>query len=558
MSYFNHAFTKCFLGTGGSRVENPGDATPTFPGGDPNEVVVGVESITNPHSDRGFITTSGSPSVELSNIGPGYFGFYTKDAYLSVAEGDLNPGECCPLVLAAASLKANDLQGPFHGGYKESNKSKYINPKLISKYYKVEDCIAQQNIVHVGDTNYTGTAPGAPESFNNLSATATAYTPTTTFTNVSTTASAAGTGLTVDVVVDAAGTIVSIASITNNNNGSGYVFGETITILGTALGGATPAEDVTFDVLTVAIAGNADCIIPFYCDETYYLRLEVKGSPALRFANHNMYQTLQADGGCCDGPVPTEVDGTLIMIQWAKAIVENPFFVNFIQPVVFDEAGLPWFQNAATAVSYGSVPTQIWANYVSPGHVPGFGAGLRLLGAYVDTTFTNCSFAITDYYEKEPIRILASLVDYTGDPCVFEGLCVIEECPPLQGMGFGEQVVRDLLLSESYLQNFFSTDKRIQEITQGDQILDSVVRGALYTRYYIQHTVPRFNNASSVFDNDQYLLDIILPGGAPAGPYGSVGFEDFMTTWLTNCGDDCTTLVVNGCTPCTPVPVPIV
>jgi hypothetical protein len=544
MSYFNHAFSKCFLGTGATRA--------------------GAPSITNPATVEGFIATTGVATVVLSeaNLGPGYFGFFNKDTYLSVIETDLSASVCCPLVLASASLKTNDLQGPFHGGYKESNKSKYINPKLITQYYRVDQCTPQQNIVHVGDTNYTGTAAGAAEQLDQgtITQTATAYTPSTTFSGVATTGGT-GTGLLVDVVVDSLGTITAI---TTNTGGSGYTIGDTLVIDGTLLGGLI-GEPAGIDVLTVATAGNSDCIIPFYCDETYYLRLEVKGSPALRFANHNLYQTLQADGGCCTGAAPTEVDGTLIMIQWAKAIVENPYFIDFIQPVVFDELGNPWFQDAATAVSYGSVPTQIWDNYVSSGHVAGAGAGLRLLGAYVDTTFSNCSFAITDHYEKEPIRILASLVDYNGDPCVFEGLCVIEECPPLQGMGFGEQVVRDLLLSESYLQNFFATDKRIQEITQGDQILDSITRNQLYTRYYIQHTVPRFNNPSGTFDNDQYLLEIfandVLKGGAaaaPATPPNAGSFEEFMNTWLGDCGNECTTLVVNECTPCVPVAVPIV
>ena len=328
-------------------------------------------------------------------------------------------------------------------------------------------------------------------------------------------------------------------------------------------------NDVTLDVLSIAEAGNSSCSIPFYCDETYYLRLEVKGSPALRFANHNLYQTLQADGGCCDGPVPSLVDSTLIYIQWAKAIVENPYFIDFIQPVVFDELGNPWFQDAATAVSYNSVATQIWDNYVSNGHIAGASGGMRLLGAYVDTKFSNCTFEVTDHFEKEPIKILASLVDYTGDPCVFEGVCVIEECPALQGMGFGETVARDLIMSESYLQNFFaSNDLRIREITQGNNILDSVNRDILYTRYYIQHSVPRFNNPSGVFDNDQYLLEVIatdvLKGGAAAGtnenpvPPNAGSFESFMDTWLTNCGNECTSLVIRNCTPCVPVLVPVV
>jgi hypothetical protein len=536
MSYFNHAFQKCFLGTGLTR-----NAT-----GDPGTINPGAETPDNPYSVGGFLTTSGSPTSALAATGPGYFGFYGKDTYTLVAEGDLTPDECCPLVLAAASLKANDKQGPFHGGYQESNKSKYINPKLITQYYRVNDCIAQHEQLDQGT----------------ITQTATAYTPSTTFSAVATTGGT-GTGLLVDVVVDALGTITAI---TTNLGGSGYLPGgvDTVTISGVALGSVNPdpTDNVTIEILTTATVGNADCIIPFYCDETYYLRLEVKGSPALRFANHNLYQTLQADGGCCDGPVPTEVDGTLIMIQWAQGIVENPFFAQFIQPIVFDEAGNPWFADAATAVAYGSVPTQIWANYVSPGHTPGAGAGIRLLGAYVDTTFGNCTFMVTDHFEKEPIRILASLVDYTGDPCVFEGLCVIEECPALQGMGFGEQVARDLIMSESYLQNFFATDLRVREITQGTDILDSVTRANLYTRYMIQHTVPRFNNPSGTFDNDQYLLDIIVPGADRTNPllpiWGNAAFESFMSTWLGNCGNDCTSLVIQGCEPCVPVAVPIV
>lgn len=527
MSYFNHAFEKCFLGTGVTR----------------DNASVGAETPNNPWSDDGFITTSGSPTLALASTGPGYFGFYGKDTYTLVAEADLSANECCPLVLAAASLKANDKQGPFHGGYQESNKSKYINPKLISQYYRVDQCTPQQNIIHIGNTNYTGTTVDGVASFDvGTLVGGTGYTDPGA-TAVATTGGT-GTGLTVDYITDGAGVITSI---TINTPGSGYTVGDVITVTG---GGA----DATIEVLAVdgAVVTDPSCAIPFYCDETYYLRLEVKGSPALRFANHNLYQTLQADGGCCDGPVPTEVDSTLIYIQWAKAIVENPFFIDFIQPIVFDELGNPWFQDAATAISYGSVGTQIWDNYVSTGHIAGASGGMRLLGAYVDTTFNNCTFEVTDHYEKEPIRILASLVDYTGDPCVFEGVCVIEECPALQGMGFGEQVARDLIMSEKYLQNFFaSNDLRIREITQGTNILDSVNRAALYTRYYIQHSVPRFNNPSGTFDNDQYMLEVITQ--AP-----NTAFEDFMDAWLGNCGNDCVTRVDRGCEPCVPTPVPVV
>jgi hypothetical protein len=218
-------------------------------------------------------------------------------------------------------------------------------------------------------------------------------------------------------------------------------------------------------------------------------------------------------------------------------------------PIVYDEAGTAWFPPNSTVDPQGNAitPAQWWSAYVSPGHTANACAGLRLFGAYVETKFGNCSFQLTDFFEKEPVLIYASLVDYNGDPCVFEGLCVYQECRGLQGMGFGEQVVRDLILSESYLQNFFATDIRIREITQGDQILNSVNRNALYTRYFILHNVPRLNNPTGVFDNDQYMLEIISTGRNAA-------LETFLTTWLGNCAN-CVTLDVYDCTPCNVVPI---
>jgi hypothetical protein len=61
----------------------------------------------------------------------------------------------------------------------------------------------------------------------------------------------------------------------------------------------------------------------------------------------------------------------------------------------------------------------------------------------------------------------------------------------------------------------------------------------LYTRYFIQHNVPRFNNPTSTFDNDQYLLEVITCGQQTV-------FEDFVNDWLGTCSQ-CTGLEVEGC-----------
>lgn len=462
MAYFNHAFRKVFLGTSTNPQLNP-------------NLNVGGGFVTNavaPIATSVLNTTNAT--LLFDNYGPGTFGFFDPNTWQSVdATFFAGAQPCCPLILASASLLANDKIGPFHGGYQETNKSKMINPKYLQRAYKVETCVPQQSVISIGNTPTTSPG-GLPDS--------------------------------------------------------GFQGGTT----------------------------NADCCKEFLCDETYYLRIDIKGSPALRFLNHNSYQTVYAYTGCCTGPVPTPVDSTLVMIAWAEMIIANAYLNQLALPVVYDETGVSWFAPGTTVdpITGAPIPAgQTWDNYVSPGHGAGLCAGLRLFGAYLETKFGNCSFQITDFFEKEPVRLYASLVDYNGDPCVFENLCVYNDCLGVQGMGFGEQVVRDLILSESYLQNFFATDIRIREITQGDQILNSVNRNALYTRYFLLHSVPRFNNPTGTFDNDRYMLEIIVSEANPLVPVGNPALEAFLSAWFTAC-PNCVTLEVESCTRCTIVPNP--
>jgi hypothetical protein len=313
--------------------------------------------------------------------------------------------------------------------------------------------------------------------------------------------------------------------------------------------------------------GDTACEREFLCDETYSLRIDVKGSPALRFLNHNAYLTVEAYTGCCPAGAiaPTPVDSTLVMIQWAQAIVgqELPNTIvdsartvisPFVLPVVTAENNSLWYKPGT--VTAGLVPPAgytiggTWDNYVSPGHTVGQYAGITLIGAYVGTDFNDCTFQTSDFFEKEPVKLYASLVDYNGAPCEFEGLCVVTECEGLQPMGLGESVLRDVILSERYRQNFFATDFRIREVTQGNQLLNVIDRNSFYTRYYLQHSVPRFNNPTSTFDNDQYLLEIITDGQ-------DVTFEDFVADWTANCGTCVELEVIDAITACDPiVPIP--
>lgn len=539
MAYFNHAFTKMFVGTqvtGGGAGQNPN---------------------TNLHN--GFVIVAGIQTVQLANIvgsansiyGPGSYGFFDPTTHLSQTTSTITG--CCPLILASASLLSKDKIGPFHGGYQESNKSKMINPKYIQQVYKVTPCTPQQAVVSIGTT--PGTNGTTVVTVNTLTTGSETYV-NGTYTNV---ALNGGAGHGALATVTVAGNAVTVVTVTNG--GTGYLVSDVLTIESQpipTLGAITilvAGTHTTVDVATLTTATG--CCPLFLCGETYYLRIDIKGSPALRFLNHNAYQNVAAYTGCCSGPVPTAVDPSTVFITWAEAIILNPYITPFIMPVVFDYTGVAWYAPGTTVTLDGTstpvTPAQWWTNYPASTQALAWTtstspscAGMRLYGAYVDTKFGNCSFQITDFFEKEPIKVLVSEVDLTGDPCTFAGICVIQECIGVQGMGFGEQVVRDLILAESYLQNFFHTDIRIREITQGDQILNSINRNFLYTRYFILHSVPRFNNPTGVFDNDRYMLEIISTGTNSA-------LETFLSTWLAACVN-CVSLVTDSCTQCVIIP----
>jgi hypothetical protein len=399
MAYFNHAFQKVFVGTENFNTSKTGKL--------------------------------GSPGNILSG---GEIGFVDPKSWDLVAEA---PTNCCPLVLAAGSIYQNDKIGPFHGGYQESNKSKVINPKYVSQFYRVLPCQPQNEVVHIGNTEFIG---------------------------------------------------------------------------------------------------QLGCCKKYFCGETYTLRVDIKGSPALRLLDHNSYIIASAYGGCCpEGSIaPVEIDPTIIFIQWAEAIVRYPVISPFLSVAVIDQEGTPWYAPGTDAAFLALFEANTWDNYVSPGYdEENCLAGIQLVGAYVDTKFQNCTFQLTDFYEVEPVRIYASEVDLNGDPCLFNGTCVNKICEGRQAMGLGESVARDVILSEQYRQNFFHSDLRIREITQGASVFNYIDRNSLYVRYYILHNVPRFNNPTSTFDNDQYLLEIITSE--------SVGTDllEFVEAWLGNCNSGC-------------------
>lgn len=252
----------------------------------------------------------------------------------------------------------------------------------------------------------------------------------------------------------------------------------------------------TQSILTVEAEG--DC---FACGIERYLRIDVKGSPALRFLGRNSYFVADWTEKCCVGG-QTSVDPHTVLSTWADQINGDPLVSPFVQAVVqmWDSQNSQWTSAAGhvtTTSNHGKFR-------------------IVLTGAYVGTTFGDCSFAPTDHYEKEPVILLASELDETGDACNVACTTITETSRGKQGNGFGETVLREFILSNRYAQDDFQTDPRMREILD-DIALVGVNRASQYEAYNILHSIPRSYNPSGMHNSDQYLLTVYVPQGSPAG-----------------------------------------
>jgi len=285
----------------------------------------------------------------------------------------------------------------------------------------------------------------------------------------------------------------------------------------------------------------------FECGKTYRLRIDLKGSPTLRFLSHNLYRTMDAFSGCCTDDCSATctgapVDAACVLLKWKDQINQNPLVSQFVQAQVYIQGQGPVevFSQADTDAGVGN-GTYV-CDTVNPASVI---AGLKLTIAYEDTKFGACTFTPTDHYELQPLKIFTSVLDETGEPCAIKpigntstGELVTEITAPRQAQGRGDSVVRDLILSGRYRQEAFPDSSRVESLRMREiegnpgvlGMLDVNQRTALFDSINILHNVPRLNNPTGTFDNDQYLLTIYVPAGtdvsAFVNPGGAAGLLD--------------------------------
>jgi len=259
------------------------------------------------------------------------------------------------------------------------------------------------------------------------------------------------------------------------------------------------------------------------CGSALFLRLDVKGSPALRFLNRNAYAVGDSGGVCCEddgNPNTIEyIDPALALASAAQMLLEDPIVAPFVAEKNAATTGGITVTTASGDQSYTIAQVISGSGYTPTAIADIVSVKLCLVGAYVDTKFGNCSFDTRDFYGKEPVTLIASFLDESGDPCSDCG--TTESTPGQMGSTYGDTVLREILMTENYMQSPFNQGNRdsarIREIEGSDRILASVQRfdaagdAVMYKAWYILHSVPRFNNPTGVFDNDQYLYKVYVP-----------------------------------------------
>jgi hypothetical protein len=396
----------------------------------------------------------------------GQIGFFDAKSYQVVS------AQAAPFILAQGSYFAADKIGPVHGGYKESVKSKVINPKYISRLIKVTSDAAQNQIVSVdpsaatiySDNTYrlrldVKGSPALRFVSRNLYDTLDGFSGCDTV---------AGTTNTVDQNV--------VLLKWKDQINESLLLKEFVVAKVWNMTTASVAIDPTAASATIAVA-NADAALFQVGEKVVHASL----------AGASYVVSIGAADSASSG------NANIVLSKAAVASTNG------------------------NAKIYSQIATDTYTVITVANDIAALDSHIEITAAYVETKFGACTFTPTDKYDLEPLFIYTSFVEESGDPCATNLFASAELQAPKQASGLGETVLRELILDGRYLQNAYPDSSRVDSLRmreiEADPALNTVTKSALYDQVLILHNVPRFNNPSSTFDNDQYLIVVHVPTG---------------------------------------------
>lgn len=465
-----------------------------------------------------------------NSLTAGQVGFFSPDGVAVQA------ASAKPFIIAQGSYFNSDKISPALGGYKESVKTKMINPKYVSRVIKVTAKQARQMVVQVPvtcglacDSTYrlrvdVKGSPALRFLSHNMYRTLDSYTgccstvdptlqkdPVPTLLNW---ADQINLSLIFNTMVqarvfklsyNATGSTTSASITTTSAVLSNVNF---TTANGVAIGQKIVGLNIPANSFVTAFTSGTSVTITYPSQQTAPV-IGTIATLGIKFYN-DLYS------GAVDTPqlgAATVIPGTGTQTGVGGSAVVSAGIATNATILAAGSNGAALYSGAADAASFT------------------VDAHIELSAAYIETKFGICTFTPTDYYDLEPLLIYTSLTDESGDPCAVNCFTTSNSATgantsandatiiqlPIQASGIGETVLRDIILSDRYLQLAYPDSSRVEslrmrEIEQNPG-LANVSRTSLYDQVMILHSVPRFNNPSGMFDNDQYLLVFHVPTG---------------------------------------------
>tara|TARA_R100000152_G_C6772801_1_gene199875 strand:- start:853 stop:2235 length:1383 start_codon:yes stop_codon:yes gene_type:complete len=330
--------------------------------------------------------------------------------------------------------------------------------------------------------------------------------------------------------------------------------------------GAQQAVAGVNQIAILKIEGAADSKSCFECGTDPMLRIDIKGADALRMLNHNAYRNIDIGGLCnCCNSAGTFLDPIKVANEWAKKIAADPI-LSKMMTVTFEattNAGGLWTNYPITVANNTATST-----YDSEACLGTWTADnqarITFTMAVVDTQFGVCSFDTRDWTNTEPLLLNVEVLDESGKACA---TCKITEklfnvdgdidngapttngniyfitdgtagtTVPVHEVGNGTYALNDLLMTQNYMQSPYNQgnrdSSRFRTIEGSDLVLNNFPTNAQYHKLTLQHTVPRYNNPSGVFDNDQYRYTVYTEGGTNAN---AVTLKEYFVRMRTHAG----------------------
>ena len=472
-------------------------------------------------------TLSSGSSAALT---AGQIGFFSPDCVAVQA------ASAKPFIIAQGSYFNSDKISPALGGYKESVKTKMINPKYVSRVIKVTAKQARQMVVQVPvtcglacDSTYrlrvdVKGSPALRFLDHNMYRTLDSYTgccstvdPTLQKDPVPTLLNWAD-QINLSLIFN---TMVQARVFKLSYNATGSTTSASITTTSAVLSNVnfTTANGVAIGQKIVGLNIPANSFVTAFTSGTsvtitYPSQQTAPAIGTIATLGIKFYNDLYS--GAVDTPqlgAATVIPGTGTQTGVGGSAVVSAGIATNATILAAGNNGAALYSGAADAASFT------------------VDAHIELSAAYIETKFGICTFTPTDYYDLEPLLMYTSLTDESGDPCAVNCFTTSNSATgantsandatiiqlPIQASGIGETVLRDIILSDRYLQLAYPDSSRVEslrmrEIEQNPG-LANVSRTSLYDQVMILHSVPRFNNPSGMFDNDQYLLVFHVPTG---------------------------------------------